>query len=630
MRVLVLLGVLGAASVAGAQAPDVAPLLESLRPSVRADLPSELGPLERLPYYELDMTIANDLSSYTMRERIEFTNTTRTPMRDVVVRIFANSAPGPAAVTVRSSSCGAPTGSPTVACRVETVNPTALRIVPARALAPGGRISISLELEGRLRQIDSQRTTLLGQGLESLSTLSSGERQGDYGLLSIGDGIASFANFYGVVGRRERRGWVTGETSTMGDLGSDAMSFFRVRVTAPRDAEVIATGRITQAEDRGPLRVHTIAAGLVRDFALVASRGFASLAQRVDDVTVRSHFLPRDRASGQRVLDAAVQSLAVFEQRFGPYPYRDLDVVEASLVGGAGGVEFSGLVTVASMLYRPIDGDLGSLASLLGAGQGGMNMNDLVGSLLEFTTAHEVAHQYWHGLVGSDSRAHPFVDESLAQYSAMLYFEDRYGAERAEREANMQVRMNYQTMRMLGHPDGAVDRPVDDFGTPVEYAGLVYGKGPYLYPELRRAVDDEVFFRTLREYVRRYRFRVAPQRGFVDMLAAADRRRVRAIARRWLDEAHGDEDLGQGDLGSMLGNVFGQNGQNGPNAQQLGEIGRILQGLQGSNGQIDEQALQRAVESILGGGQGTRGGQGTQGGGANDLLRALEALTGGN
>jgi hypothetical protein len=298
----------------------------------------------------------------------------------------------------------------------------------------------------------------------------------------------------------------------------------------------------------------------------------------------------------------------VFEQRFGPYPYRDLDVVEASLVGGAGGVEFSGLVTVASMLYRPIDGDLGMLTSLLGSG--GPSASDLVGSLLEFTTAHEVAHQYWHGLVGSDSRDHPFVDESLAQYSAMLYFEDRYGAERAEREGNMQVRMNYQTMRMLGHDDGAVDRRVDDFGTPVEYAGLVYGKGPYLYPELRRLVGDAVFFRSLREYVRRYRFQVAPERGFVDMLAASsDRRRVRALARRWLEQAHGDEDLGQADLVTMFNGAFGQNASDG-------ELGRILERLQGSNGGADPQALERAVESILGG----------QNGSGNHLREALDVL----
>src|SRR5207248_3238311 len=113
--------------------------------------------------------------------------------------------------------------------------------------------------------------------------------------------------------------------------------------------------------------------------------------------------------NGEAALDFAAAALRVFEARFGPYPYRYLDVVEAPIVGGAGGVEFSGLVTVASMFYRPPSADTSVIGKLM-AGMGGAQ-----GSILEFTVAHEVAHQYWHGLVGSDSRQEPYLDESLAQ-----------------------------------------------------------------------------------------------------------------------------------------------------------------------------------------------------------------------
>jgi hypothetical protein len=178
--------------------------------------------------------------------------------------------------------------------------------------------------------------------------------------------------------------------------------------------------------------------------------------------------------------------------------------------------------------------------------------------MIEFVTAHEVAHQWWHGIVGSDSRAHPYVDESLAQWSAMLYLEERYGQARADEDADTQVRMGYQMMRMQGVPDAAVDRPVDQFSGPLDYGGLVYGKGPYLYPALRRAVGDARFFEALRAYVDTYRYAVAPPRGFIDLLARGrNARRVEQLATRWLEEAHGDADLGQLDARALVSSMLG-------------------------------------------------------------------------
>jgi hypothetical protein len=363
------------------------------------------------------------------------------------------------------------------------------------------------------------------------------------------------------------------------------MSHVRARVEVASGVRVAATGTITvDTPVAGGRHAVDVSAAMVRDFAVLASPAFEVATRDVGGVTVRSHFLPAERAAGERVLDVAAHALAQFERRFGPYPYADLDVVEAPLVGGAGGVEFAALVTVASMFYRPVapgEGPLGAVFQMLGGGAG---MDHMVQSMLEFVTAHEVAHQYWHGIVGSDSRQHPFVDEGLAQYSAMLYLEDRYGAERARRDGDAQVRMNYQFMRLLGQPDAAVDRPVAAFATPIAYAGLVYGKGPYLYRELRSAVGDAAFFDALRAYVARYRFRLAPPRGFVELLATGRRAaRVRALARRWLDESHGDEDLGRADLGGMLAQMLGPEAAGmGPQLQQALEL---IGGLPGGGGQ---------------------------------------------
>ncbi len=166
--------------------------------------------------------------------------------------------------------------------------------------------------------------------------------------------------------------------------------------------------------------------------------------------------------------------------------------------------------------------------------------------MLEFTTAHEVAHQWWHGLVGNDSRVHPYVDETLAQYSAIQYLEDRYGAPRAKEDGDLNVAMNFSTMRMLGHPDGPVDRPASAFGDLVSYAGIIYGKGPYLWLALRKELGDDPFYRGVSSNDWHKKLLIAGARSHVDELAQADpakATRVSDIAKRWLDEALGDEDI---------------------------------------------------------------------------------------
>jgi hypothetical protein len=321
----------------------------------------------------------------------------------------------------------------------------------------------------------------------------------------------------------------------------------------PSDARVVATGVVQRDGVLDGVGHYTVNAGLVRDFALLLSRDFASSARQVGDTLVRSHFLKRDQQHGEQALDFAAGALQVFQTRFGGYPYRFLDVVEAPVVGGAGGVEFSGLVTVASMFYRSPGADTGLLGQLLAG------MGQAQGSILEFTVAHEVAHQYWHGLVGSDSRQEPYLDESLAQLSALVYLEDRYGPERALQDRDQHVRMNYQAMRLLGKSDGPVSQPVDRFGDPLRYAGLVYGKGEGFFEAARALEGDAAFFAALQRYIARYRFRTATSAGMHEELArgSAHPNELRQLARRWLEQSHGDEDWGKSDIASLLQGLGG-------------------------------------------------------------------------
>ena len=554
------------------------PLLVSLHSDARAGLEARLGvrALEELPLYDLDVSVDLAASRFSLQEDVWLTNSGSETWSDVVLRLYAN-VPAQRSGKTPPMRLVSGTCSQGGSCSVTAKTSTAIRVRPAAPIVPGGRLRVSLVRDGTLERIDGSRTSLLAQGLEGMQSMMGGtEGSGNYGLLAIGDGIASFGNFYAVLARRTPDGWERQEKSSLGDLGSDEMSNVRARIEVPFAAKLASSGVVTAEEPAGVGRRATrIAAAGVRDFAFVTSEEIDAVARSVGDVVVRSYFRKSERAAGERVLGVAAASLADYGRRFGRYPYPTLGVAEAAIIGGAGGVEFSGLVTIASMLYKPADPAEPTAA--------------LTESMLEFVVAHEVAHQFWHGLVGSDSREHPFMDESLAQYSALVYLEDRYGKERAERDGTLNVGANYQMMRLLGTPDAPADRPIDAFGSSIEYAGLVYGKAPYFYAALRRTMGDPAFFAALEAYVQKYSFRVAPSLALVDSLAPGDPR-IAALATRWLRESHGDEDLGQPDLAKMLGAVLGPEG-----AKQLGPLMQSLGGQTGAGG-IDLKEILKQLQ----------------------------------
>jgi hypothetical protein len=203
------------------------------------------------------------------------------------------------------------------------------------------------------------------------------------------------------------------------------------------------------------------------------------------DITFNSYWLPGQRAAAKLVLDYAVAAWQHFGERFGSYPYRELDLVP--IATSAFGVEFPGAIALASRLYEPGEG----------------------GSLLEGVTVHEVAHQWFYGVVGSDQVSEPWLDEALAQYASLLYFEHRYG------------QPGYRGFRqsLLDRWD-RVDRAVVPIGQPTgaysarEYGALVYGLGPLVLEDLALELGQEVFAGFLRDYYQEFRFQTVDTEAF--------------------------------------------------------------------------------------------------------------------
>ena len=271
---------------------------------------------------------------------------------------------------------------------------------------------------------------------------------------------------------------------------------------------IACTGRIV-GQTPGPDGAVTteMAAGPIREFVVLASPDYVIETTELDGITVESYFLRGDETAGRTALWRAASAMQVYEDAYGPYPFRVMKVIEAPL--RFQGMEFSTINLLGAGLYREHRDQLSYLA------------------------IHEVAHQWWYSQVGSDPFNSPWLDEGLAEYSAYTYFHKTYGREAAESLRDRRWLAPYQYAQSTG-VDTVLAEPVAAYDNAKVYETMVYAKGALFFDALRRAVGDETYYAILQEYLRRYRFRNALPEDFFTVAREVSGRDLTPLVTQWI------------------------------------------------------------------------------------------------
>jgi hypothetical protein len=331
-------------------------------------------------------------------------------------------------------------------------------------------------------------------------------------------GAWTLAHWFPILaGYNPASGWELDPPAAWSDPTFSNTALYDVTLTAPADLVLVTTGSEVAGEVDGDRQVRRFVGGPVRDFVIVADPGLVAVSTEVNGTTVTSYHTPGDAAGGEQILAWGAQALTTFTELFGPYPYGALDLVA---VPGVTAYEYPQLIFVGADYYP----DPVASGSRPGA--------------IEFLVAYEVAHQWWYGLVGSNPHRHAFLDEGLAEYSAVLYFERQHGAEAAEAQLDAGLTLRYATM-LLTDADRVVDQPTAAFPDPGSYYTTVYRKAGLGFAALRHEIGDEAFFAGLRRYAETMRFGVATPEDLRAAFEAASDRNLDAFWRRWFETAGG-------------------------------------------------------------------------------------------
>ncbi len=218
----------------------------------------------------------------------------------------------------------------------------------------------------------------------------------------------------------------------------------------------------------------TFTAANVRDMAVAAAADYRTTQVWVGDTAVRVVARPGFPASA--VMRAAKAAVARLEARLGPYPYRVLKIVQSA---GGFGMEGPGVAWIPT-------------------GTGTSNLAYLV--------THEIAHQWFYGIVGNDQAREPFADEAPTDFVAR----DILGMRRSSRCSSVDL-----------------DRSIYGYSRACYYE-VVYIQGGNLLATARTRMGSAAFWAAIRGYLAENRWGLVHSRTLLDALDDATSRDLAA------------------------------------------------------------------------------------------------------
>ncbi|HWW75029.1 MAG TPA: M1 family aminopeptidase [Pyrinomonadaceae bacterium] len=426
-----------------------------------------------------------------------------------------------------------------------------LRVQLREPVAAGASVEIELAFKRVVPEIDPDETSLPAHVVQQVGAALRDTREirraRDTNFASRG--VMLLGSFYPVLAARAGGDWQRRVEPSVGDVFFTDVADYEVSVSAPKDVALFTSAEEAAADSARPARedssrraARTFAGENLRGFALVAGRGLRSEEKEAGAVRVRSVFTPEHERVGRRVLSVAADAARTYQTRFGPLPFKLVTVTEAPLVAGFGSTEFAGMAVIAGAFYVDFDSPaMRALPSLVREQRASVEDN------LEFAAAAVVAQQWWGVAVGSDPAREPFMDEALAQWSALLYVQDVRGEAAARQVREDQLRGVYQVYRTFGGEDVSADRAAREYRNSFQFAAIVASKGALMFVELRQLLGEERFFKALRGYYEANLLEVAEgedlRAAFAAVAEVPQRRALTRTFNRWLSERHGDEDI---------------------------------------------------------------------------------------
>ena len=237
----------------------------------------------------------------------------------------------------------------------------------------------------------------------------------------------------------------------------------------------------------------------VHDFAWFADKRFnvlkgeITLPKTLNKVTTWAFFTNNESNLWSKSIQYINNATLYYSQLVGEYPYNHVTAIDGTISAG-GGMEYPNITII------------------------GESENDFN---LETTILHEVGHNWFYGLLGSNERAYPFLDEGINSYYEMRYIQSKYPNKRLTSLLGKDSTFRFFGLNKFKHKaqyefsyllparkntDQAISLPSEKY-TLHNYGAIVYSKTALAFDYLMKYLGDEKIDAAMQFYFEQWKFK---------------------------------------------------------------------------------------------------------------------------
>ena len=287
----------------------------------------------------------------------------------------------------------------------------------------------------------------------------------------------------------DKDGWHYFSYRDQGEFYSE-YGTYKVKITVPEKYTVASTGNLKSTKSIDSKKILVYSEKNIHDFAWFAD---SKLKIDIDSVQLPysqrwvktiSYYNPSSKLwhNANKYIQDAIYYYSLW---LGDYPYKTCKAIQSEL-GAGGGMEYPTI-------------------TVIGAGSDAFSLESVI--------MHEVGHNWFYGILGSNERNYPYLDEGLNSAYESRYLETKYpnkidGIVNLDKFSVKHTQLDYYTYLLSAsrNTDQAANLSSEQYSS-INYGTIVYKKNAAIINYLRNYLGDDEFDKIMKIYFETWKFK---------------------------------------------------------------------------------------------------------------------------